>query len=141
MSRWVVPTLQDYLDSQVSTEPESEPIYDDMGLLLNPEDFPDPEPPILPMRKHKYECPSCNVYVTARRLTDFRGVPGVSTDWACDGCWTHWKRFGISIDGGPKATDEAEWSERFVAAHKAPPETLAHAKAARRNPIKTSPNS
>ena len=74
------------------------------------------------MKYHRpmYECPGCGRYVQAVRLIDCRALPDAPIDWACDGCFSSWRRKGIRVHGNKDPKNKHEWSEQWLEAHNAP---------------------
>lgn len=59
-------------------------------------------------------CPICNAWHPPSLLADVAGLlPAGSERWACDGCWTEWKRRQIPLSEGDDFVTEEEWWIRF----------------------------
>ncbi len=79
----------------------------------------------------RYMCPTCGKWHKASVIVDCRALP-IIEDWACDGCWTDWRRHNRIIDGGvaivedrkgrlgPRVLGLTEWITRWLTAHSAP---------------------
>lgn len=59
-------------------------------------------------------CPLCGAWNPAALLADVAGLlPAGSERWACDGCWTGWKRDQAPLSHGDDFVTEEEWWCRF----------------------------
>jgi hypothetical protein len=65
-------------------------------------------------RGELFRCPICSAWATAALLADVGGLdPAGSERWACDGCWTQWKRDQVPLSAGDDFVTEEEWWCRF----------------------------
>lgn len=70
----------------------------------------------------KVRC-DCGQIVHQWVLVDVRSIPGISQDWACDGCRSHMQRHKHQIsDQAP--TSRKEWLTHFLGALGAPEEAI-----------------
>ena len=75
---------------------------------------------VLPSRNSKrndgslaYLCPSCGAYRHPGRITNTELVPNAPGDWACDVCWTDWRRKKMEMRDGDDPLTEGEWEHQF----------------------------
>lgn len=65
-------------------------------------------------RGELFRCPMCKGWSAAALLADVGGLdPAGSERWACDGCWTQWKRDQVPLSAGDDFVTEEEWWCRF----------------------------
>jgi hypothetical protein len=65
-------------------------------------------------RGELFRCPMCTAWTAAALLADVGGLdPAGSERWACDGCWTQWKRDQVPLSAGDDFVTEEEWWARF----------------------------
>jgi hypothetical protein len=65
-------------------------------------------------RGELYACPLCAAWCPAALLADVAGLaPAGSERWACDGCWSEWKRRQVPLVVGDDFVTEEEWWEQF----------------------------
>jgi len=84
--------------------------------------------PVAGSEKKKYRC-VCGSFKWPQLLIDIRGLPHITQDFACDGCWSDWKRNGIDIDGDGDIDKKdvqrfKKWRKRWMKALGAPKELL-----------------
>lgn len=76
--------------------------------------------PELPVRWRgeieSHQCAVCQAWTSASLLADVTGITDTLTNgqrWACDACWTQWKRQQLPLSAGDDFVTEEEWWCRF----------------------------
>lgn len=64
----------------------------------------------------RHQCPICQGWGSASLIADVTGITADLTlgqRWACDSCWTQWKRQQLPLSAGDDFVTEEEWWCRF----------------------------